>query len=151
MAFHLLLLFNFLRGAYWLHAPLVSLQVIAGPHQEAKHHQSLDRHLLPHVMLRAGGPHQVGAHVLGQLALCGWGTIVILDDLVVEWGSHANRTTWEVGVEVLALLHVDSGGSVAVAVQQVVDVVLATMSAKSDEGKIWRDGTVVGICCCSVV
>ena len=24
------------------HAPLVSLQVIAGPHQEAKHHQSLE-------------------------------------------------------------------------------------------------------------
>ena len=23
--------------------------------------------------------------------------------------------------------------------------------AKSDEGKIWGDGTVVGICCCSVV
>merc|ERR1719167_818177 len=133
------------------HTPLMSLQVVAGPHQEAKHHQSLDRHLLPHVVLRAGGPHQVGAHVLGQLALCGWSAIVILDDLVVEWGSHANRTTWEVGVEVLALLHVDSGGSVAVAVQQVVDVVLATMSAKSDEGKIWGDGTVVSICCCSVV
>ena len=40
------------------------------------------------------------------------------------------ENTWEVGVEVLALLHVDSGGSVAVAVQQVVDVVLATMSGE---------------------
>ena len=37
------------------------------------------------------------------------------------------ENTWEVGVEVLALLHVDSGGSVAVAVQQVVDVVLTTV------------------------
>ena len=26
--------------------------------------------------------------------LCGRSAIVILDDLVVEWGSHANRTTW---------------------------------------------------------
>ena len=126
------------------------------------------------------------------------------------------ENTWEVGVEVLALLHVDSGGSVAVAVQQVVDVVLSTMSrehqfkkrerkicimtidntirarerkahsharlkvgsygnmmvvntikiggrqndlmvlllhspSQSDEGKIWGDGAVVGICCCGVV
>ena len=40
------------------------------------------------------------------------------------------ENTWEVGVEVLALLHVYSGGSVAVAVQQVVDVVLTTMSGE---------------------
>jgi len=29
----------------------------------------LDGHLLPHVVLGAGRPHQEGAHVLGQLAL----------------------------------------------------------------------------------
>ena len=54
------------------------------------------------------------------------------------------ENTWEVGVEVLALLHVDSGGSVAVAVQQVVDVVLATMSGehhfeKRERKKIYHD------------
>ena len=39
------------------HGPLVPLQVVAGDHQEGEHRQSLDRHLLPHVMFRAGSPH----------------------------------------------------------------------------------------------
>ena len=50
------------------------------------------------------------------------------------------ENTWEVGVEVLALLHVDSGGSVAVAVQQVVDVVLTTMSGEHQFRKRERTG-----------
>ena len=41
--------------------------------------------------------------------------------------SDIQRLTWEVGVEVLALLHVHPGGGVTVAVQQVVDVVLPAM------------------------
>ena len=39
------------------HAPLVPLEVIAGAHQEGEHHHALDRHLLPHIMLRATSPH----------------------------------------------------------------------------------------------
>ena len=77
------------------------LQVVAAAHQEGEHHQSLDRHLLPHVMFRAGGPHQEGANILSKLALGGGGAVVVLDDLVVERCAHADSTTREVGVEVL--------------------------------------------------
>ena len=51
------------------HAPLVPLEVVAGAHEDGEHHEALDGHLLPHVVLRAGRPHQVGAYVLCQLAL----------------------------------------------------------------------------------
>ena len=94
------------------------LQVVAAAHQEGEHHQSLDRHLLPHVMFRAGSPHlthstmkslaessrevyQEGADILGQLALSGGSAVGVLDDLVIERGAHADSTTREVGVEVL--------------------------------------------------
>ena len=58
------------------HGPLVPLQVVAGDHQEGEHGQSLDRHLLPHVVLGGGGPGQEGAHVLGQLALAKGKTVI---------------------------------------------------------------------------
>ena len=102
--------------------------------------------------------------------------------LVVRWTYQAdiysinveklNRSrgivcfTWKVRVEVLALLHVDPSWGVAVSVQQVVDVVLATVPGESrlnkmgknlgspaqgNEGEIWGDGSIVGIGSCSIV
>ena len=40
---------------------------------------------------------------------------------------NVNFSTWEVWVEVLALLHVHPGGGVAVSVQEMVDVILASV------------------------
>ena len=96
-----------------------------------------------------------------QQYLGGGGAVLVLNDLVVERGGHADsstwgrrgspistsnyepysaiifqevfhqRPTWEVGVEVLPLLHVHPGGGVTVAVQQVVDVVLPAVPEES--------------------
>ena len=79
-------------------------------------------------MLGAGGPGEEGAHVLSQLGLSGRRPVVVLDDLVVEWRPHANGAAREVRVEVLTLTQLNSRWRVAVAVEQVVDVVLAPMS-----------------------
>ena len=38
------------------HAPLVPLDVVAEDGQNGQHAQTLDGHLLPHVVLRGGGP-----------------------------------------------------------------------------------------------
>ena len=144
------------------HGPLVPLQVVAGDHQEGEHRQSLDRHLLPHVVFRAGSPHlahstmkslaessrevyQEGADILGQLALSGGSAVVVLNDLVVERGAHADSTTREVWVEVLktisckshpgiffshlSLPELDARWRITVSVQQMVDIILAAVPA----------------------
>ena len=78
--------------------------------------------------------------------------------------------TWKVGVEVLALLHVDPSRGIAVPVQEVVDVILTPVPggfrlmrckdkdgqesrspAQGNEGKIRRDGSIVGICGCGII
>ena len=41
--------------------------------------------------------------------------------------ANVNFSTWEVWVEVLALLHVHPGGGVAVSVEEMVDVILASV------------------------
>ena len=65
----------------------MSLDVVRNSHQKSQHAQTLDGHLLPHVVLGAGGPGQEGAHVLGQLGLGGGGPVIVLNDLVVERSS----------------------------------------------------------------
>ena len=72
--------------------------------------------------------YQESADILSKLALSGRGAVVVLDDLVVEWRPHANGAAREVRVEVLTLTQLNSRWRVAVAVEQVVDVVLAPMS-----------------------
>ena len=64
--------------------PLVSLDVVRNSHQNPQHAQTLDCHLLPHVVLGTGRPGQEGADVLGELGEGGGGPIVVLNDLVVE-------------------------------------------------------------------
>jgi hypothetical protein len=61
------------------------------------------------------------------LGLGGGCAIGILHNFVVDGGRHAYRSAREIGVEVLALSQLDARGRVAVAVQQVVDIVLATV------------------------
>lgn len=58
------------------------------------------------------------AHILGQLALCGWRSVVILNHLVVEGRRHADGSASRVGVEVLAFTQLDACRRVAVAVHQ---------------------------------
>ncbi len=67
---------------------------------------------------------------MAYLGLGGGCAIGILHDLVVDGGCHAYRPAREVGVEVLALSQLNAGGRIAVAVQQVVDVVLATVPVR---------------------
>ena len=62
----------------------MSLDVVCNPHQNPQHAQTLDCHLLPHVVLGTGRPGQKGADVLGELRESGRGPIVVLDDLVIE-------------------------------------------------------------------
>ena len=45
--------------------------------------------------------HQESADILSKLALGGGGSIVVLNDLIVERCAHADSATREVGVEVL--------------------------------------------------
>ena len=99
----------------------------------------LESHPLPGVVLGRGGPHQERAHVLSQLqkrgniqtplthpvvlsaphlALGGGGSVLILNDLVVERRRHADGAAQEVRVEVLALAELNAGGSVAVSARQ---------------------------------
>ena len=111
----------------------MSLDVVRNSHQNPQHAQTLDGHLLPHVVLGARGPGQEGAHVLAQLGEGGGGAVIVLDDLVVEGRRHADGSTGEVRVEVLSLPQLDAGRWVAVAVQQVVDVVLVTVP-EQDQG-----------------
>ena len=65
----------------------MSLDVVRNSHQDGEHAQALDGHLLPHVVLGAGGPGEEGANVLGQLGEGGGGPVVVLDDLIVERSS----------------------------------------------------------------
>ncbi len=67
---------------------------------------------------------------IAYLGLGGGCAIGILHYLIVDGGRHADGSAREVGVEVLALAQLDAGGRVAVAVQQVVDVVLTTVPAQ---------------------
>ena len=105
----------------------MALDVVGEHGEDGEHAQALDGHLLPHVVLGARGPGQEGAHVLAQLGEGGGGAVIVLDDLVVEGRRHADGSTREVGVEVLSLPQLDAGRWVAVAIQQVVDVVLVTV------------------------
>ena len=52
--------------------------------------------------------------------------------LAVERGLHGDGATQHVRVEVLAVHELDACGGVAVAVQQMVDVVLVAMSRQDD-------------------
>ena len=104
------------------------LDVVAEPGQDGEHAQALDGHLLPHVVLGAGGPGQEGAHVLGQLGLGGGGPVIVLDNLVVERSGHTDSSTRVVRVEVLAFPQLDTCGRIAVAVEKMVDVVLVSVS-----------------------
>ena len=63
--------------------PLVPLDVVNKDSEEAKHGQGLHPHLLPHVMLWGGGPHQEGGDILGHLGHGGGGTILVLNDVIV--------------------------------------------------------------------
>ena len=63
------------------------LDVVAEPGQDGEHAQALDGHLLPHVVLGAGGPGEEGADVLGELGESGGSPVIVLNDLVVERSS----------------------------------------------------------------
>lgn len=108
------------------------LDVVAEGGQDGQHAETLDRHLLPHVVLGGGGPGEEGAHVLGKLAQGGGGPVVILNDLVVEGGAHADGAAWVVGVEVLAVPKLDARWRIAVAVEEMVDVVLIAVPGKGN-------------------
>merc|ERR1719180_535472 len=84
-------------------------------------------------MFRAGGPDQEGADILSKLALGGGSAVVVLDDLVVERCAHADSATREVGVEVLSLPELNACWRIAVSVEQMVNIVLASVPAKGDE------------------
>ena len=121
----------------------MSLDVVRNSHQKSQHAQTLDGHLLPHVVLGAGGPGEEGADVLGELREGGGGTIVILNNLIVERSGldreilvkiksiaryyHADSSAREVRVEVLSLPQFDACRWVAVAVEKMVDVILITV------------------------
>ena len=62
----------------------MSLDVVRNSHQNPQHAQTLDCHLLPHVVLGTSRPGQEGADVLGELGGGGGGPIVVLNDLVIE-------------------------------------------------------------------
>ena len=80
-------------------APLVPLDIVAEHRQDSEDAQTLDGHLLPHVVLGGGRPGQEGAHVLGQLGLGGGGAVLVLDNLVVERRIHTDGSTRVVRVE----------------------------------------------------
>ena len=108
------------------------LDVVGEGGQDGEHAQTLDGHLLPHVVLGGGGPGQEGAHVLGQLAQGSGGAVVVLDDLIVEGGAHADGATRVVGVEVLPVSKLDARRGIAVAVEEMVDIVLIAVPGKTD-------------------
>ena len=62
----------------------MSLDVVGNSHQNPQHAQTLDGHLLPHVVLGTGRPGQEGADVLGELREGGGCPIVVLNNLVIE-------------------------------------------------------------------
>ena len=64
--------------------------------------------------------------------------------LVVERRCHTDGPTGEVGVEVLPLADGDARGGVAVSVEEVVDVVLSSVTAQDDVAQIGRCGAIVG-------
>ena len=65
----------------------MSLDVVGNSHQNPQHAQTLDGHLLPHVVLGTGRPGQEGADVLGELREGGGRPIVVLNNLVIERGG----------------------------------------------------------------
>ena len=108
------------------------LDVVGEASQDGEHTQTLDGHLLPHVVLGGGGPGQEGAHILSQLAQGSGGAVVVLDDLIIERGGHADGAAWVVGVEVLPVSKIDARWGIAVAVEEMVDVVLISMPRKQE-------------------
>ena len=113
-------------------APLVPLDIVAEHRQDSEDAQTLDGHLLPHVVLGAGGPGQEGAHVLGQLGLRGGRAVLVLDNLVVERRIHADSSAGVVRVEALAVLQLYSRRGVTVPIQKMVDIVLVTVPVNID-------------------
>jgi len=111
-------------------SPLVSLDVVAEASNDADDGKSLDGHLLPHVMFRTGSPGQEGANILSQLRLSSRGAVIILDDLIVDGSTHADGSSREVWVEVLSLPQLYTSWWVTVAIEEMVDIVLSTVSGK---------------------
>lgn len=78
------------------------------------------------------GPSPLSNCACAVLMLCYLGlgsrsSIFVFHNLIIDGRGHADGATREVWVEVLSLAKLDARRRVAVAVQQVVDVVLSTV------------------------
>lgn len=66
-------------------------------------------------MVAVGGPAEERAHVLGHLAGGRGGPVPVLDHVVVQRSSHADRTTSEIWVVVLRLGNLAAGRGIEIA------------------------------------
>jgi hypothetical protein len=113
--------------------------------QHAADSQDLPAHLLAVVHLGLGGPVQELDHVLCHLRGRSRGSVVVLDQVIVEHARHGNTSAGKVGVEVEAGRD-DSARRrlLRVAGQQAEDVVGAAVSRLDHERQIRGQGAVVG-------
>lgn len=124
--------------------PFVAFDVVSERQQDGEHARGLDEDPFAVVPLRLRGPLQERRHVLGQLTGGRWGSVRVLNRLIVQRLSHADGTTREVRIEVLAIAQDDASWRIDVARQQSEDVIFAAMASGSDPAEIWRVGAVVG-------
>lgn len=104
----------------------------------------IDEHLLASVVLGLGAPRQESGNIFGQLRGGGGRAIRIFSRLVVQCLRHADGTTGEDGVEVLALVNKQTRWSILVAGKQREDVVLVAVTGEHNVAQIGWIGSIVG-------
>jgi hypothetical protein len=98
------------------------------PDRETQEHKGdghgLETHLFSLVKLGVRGPGEELGDVFGELGGVVGGSVLVLDDLVVDGTGHGDGAAREVRVVVQALTDVDARGRVVVASQEGENVIL---------------------------
>ena len=131
-------------GTGLVRGPLEALVVSGHEGGEGEDDHVLGGLLLSGVGLGLGGPVEELDDVLGLLGDGGGGTVLVLDSTVVERRGHGDGAAGEVRVVVEAGHHGLAGRGVAVAGEEVEEVVLPGVAGLDHEAEVRGECTAVG-------
>lgn len=123
--------------------PLVSLDPDGDEPHGGKDGAGGKSQLVSLVKLRLGSPVEEGRDILGHLRRGSGGSIVVLDQSIVEDSSHTESSSGEVRVVVKTLSDLNTSRRINVTSQEREDVVDSSVSSLNNEREIRRESTGV--------